>query len=140
VLTIKSSGASGISVHFRDFALADGEEVYVYGAAGGSSVFGRFTNKGPWASGEFWSGTVDGDTIVIEFYKKTDENGQGFEIFEISHILAELDWRLRSNEPDVLFCEVDASRNRVSENDAVARILFNNNGPHVCTGTLLKLS
>ena len=53
VLTIKSSGASGISVHFRDFAIADGEEVCVYGAAGGSSVFGPFTDKGPWDSGEF---------------------------------------------------------------------------------------
>jgi hypothetical protein len=138
VLIIKSSGASGIGVHFRDFALADGEEVYVYGAGADSIVFGPFTNKGPWGSGEFWSGTVDGDTVVIEFYTRTDENGQGFGIFEMSHILAQLDWRLRSNEPDVLFCEVDASCNRVSENDAVARILFNNNGPHLCTGTLLN--
>ena len=138
VLIIKSSGASGVGVHFRNFALADGEEVYVYGAASDSIVFGPFTEKGPWGSGEFWSGTVDGDTAVIEFYKRSDENGQGFEIFEISHILAELDWRLRSNEPDVLFCEVDASCNLVSENNAVARIVFNNNGPHVCTGTLLN--
>jgi hypothetical protein len=138
VLIIKSSGASGISVHFRDFALADDEEVYVYGAATDSIVFGPFTDKGPWGSGEFWSGTVDGDTVVIEFYKKTDEGGQGFEIFEISHILAELDWRLRSDEPDVLFCEVDASCYGDPEKNAVARILFNNNGPHVCTGTLLN--
>ena len=138
VLIIKSSGASGIGVHFRNFALADGEEVYVYGAATDSIVFGPFTDKGPWGSGEFWSGTVDGDTAVIEFYKRTDENGQGFEIFEISHILAELDWRLRSNEPDVLNCEVDASCFGDPEKNAVARILFNNNGPHVCTGTLLN--
>ena len=138
VLIIKSSGASGIGVHFRNFALADGEEVYVYGAATDSIVFGPFTDKGPWGSGEFWSGTVDGDTVVIEFYKRTDENGQGFEIFEISHILAELDWRLRSNEPDVLNCEVDASCYGDPEKNAVARIVFNNNGPHVCTGTLLN--
>jgi len=138
VLTIKSSGASGIGLHFRNFALADGEEVYVYGAATDSIVFGPFTDKGPWGSGEFWSGTVDGDTVVIEFYKKTDENGQGFEIFEISHILAELDWRLRSNEPDVLNCEVDASCYGDPEKNAVARILFNNNGARVCTGTLLN--
>jgi hypothetical protein len=138
VLIIKSSGASGIGVHFRDFALADGEEVYVYGAAANSIVFGPFTDKGPWGSAEFWSGTVNGDTVVIEFYKKTDENGQGFEIFEISHILAELDWRLRSNEPDVLFCEVDASCYGDPEKNAVARILFNNNGPFLCTGTLLN--
>ena len=137
-LIIKSSGASGVGVHFRNFALADGEEVYVYGGATDSIVFGPFTDKGPWGSGEFWSGTVDGDTAVIEFYKRTDENGQGFEISEISHILAELDWRLRSNEPDVLNCEVDASCFADPEKNAVARILFNNNGPRVCTGTLLN--
>ena len=122
VLIIKSSSASGVSVHFRNFALADGEEVYVYGTAPESIVFGPFTDKGPWGSGEFWSGTVDGDTIVIEFYKRTNESGQGFEIFEISHILAEVDWRLRFNEPDVLNCEVDASCNRVTEDNAVGRI------------------
>lgn len=138
VLVIKSSGASAVGVHFRNFALADGEEVYVYGAATDSIVFGPFTEKGPWGSGEFWSGTVDGDTAVIEFYKRTDENGEGFQISEISHILAELDWRLRSNEPDVLNCEVDASCFSDPEKNAVARILFNNNGPYLCTGTLLN--
>jgi Trypsin-like peptidase domain/Fibronectin type III domain len=138
VLIIKSSGASGVGVHFRNFALADGEEVYVYGASADSIAFGPFTDKGPWGSGEFWSGTVDGDTAVIEFYKRTDENGQGFEIFEISHILAELDWRLRSNEPDILNCEVDASCYGDPEKNSVARILFNSNGPHLCTGTLLN--
>src|SRR3954451_1859363 len=103
-LVVKSSGASGVGVHFRNFALADGEEVYVYGAAPDGMVFGPFTEKGPWGSGEFWSGTVDGDTAVIEFYKNTDEKEQGFDVSEVSHILAELDWRLRSNEPDVLNC------------------------------------
>jgi Trypsin len=138
VLVIKSSGASGVGVHFRNFVLADGEEVYVYGTGANSIVFGPFTNKGPWGSGEFWSGTVDGDAIVIEFYEKTEEGGQGFEIFEISHILTELDWRLRSNQPDVLNCEVDASCYGDAEKNAVARILFNNNGPRLCTGTLLN--
>jgi trypsin-like peptidase/fibronectin type III domain protein len=138
VLIIKSSGASGIGVHFRNFALADGEEVYVYGAATDSIVFGPFTDKGPWGSGEFWSGTVDGDTVVIEFYKRTDENGQGFDIFEVSHILAELDWRVRSNEPEVLNCEHDASCFGGPEKNAVGRIVFNDNGVFLCTGTLLN--
>jgi hypothetical protein len=138
VLIIKSSGASGISVHFRDFALADDEEVYVYGSASDSIVFGPFTDKGPWGSGEFWSGTVDGDTVIIEFYTRPDENGNGFEIFEISHVFSEVDWRFRSDEPDVLGCEHDASCYGDVERNAVGRFLFNNNGPRVCTGTLLN--
>jgi fibronectin type III domain protein/trypsin len=138
VLIIKSSGASGTGVHFRNFALADGEEVYVYGSSPDSIVFGPFTQKGPWGSGEFWSGTLDGDTVVVEFYKRTDETGQGFEISEVSHMFTELDWRLRSDEPDVLNCEVDASCYSDREKNSVGRILFNDNGVFVCTGTLLN--
>ncbi len=78
VLVIKSSGASGIGVHFRNFALAAGEEVYVYGPAPDSIVCGPYTNKGPWGSGEFWSGTLVGDTAIIEFYTRNDKNGKGF--------------------------------------------------------------
>jgi hypothetical protein len=90
VVVIKSSGASGISVHFRNFALAAGDEVYVYGPAADSIVFGPYTNKGPWGSDEFWSGTIVGDRAVIEFHTRTDEKKKGFEIFEISHIFPEL--------------------------------------------------
>ena len=138
VLIIKSSGASGIGVHFRSFALAAGDEVYVYGSAPDSIVFGPFTNKGPWGSGQFWSGTVVGDTAVIEFYTRTDENKTGFEISEVSHIFPELDWRLRFDQPDVLSCHVDATCYGDIQKNAVARILYNDNGMFVCTGTLLN--
>ena len=138
VLIIKSSGASSIGVHFRNFALADDDEVYVYGPAPDSIVFGPFRDKGPWGSGEFWSGTLGGDTAIIEFYTRTGENGKAFEIFEISHIFPELDLRLRSDQPDVLPCELDASCYGDTQKNAVARITYNNNGPSVCTGTLLN--
>src|SRR4029450_10157411 len=78
VVIIKSSGASSISVHFRNFALAAGDEVHVYGPAADSIVFGPYTNKGPWGSNEFWSGTiVGGDRAVIEFHTRTDEKKKG---------------------------------------------------------------
>jgi lysyl endopeptidase len=139
VLIIKSTGASGIGVHFRNFELADGDQVYVYGPAADSIVFGPFTNKGPWGSGEFWSGTLSGDTAVIEFYTRTGESGKALEIFEISHIFAELERRQLSDQPDVLPCEPDASCYTDIEKNAVGRFLFNKNGGvFVCTGTLLS--
>jgi hypothetical protein len=138
VLIIKSSGASGIGVHFRNFALAREEEVYVYGPAGDSIVGGPYTNKGPWGSGEFWSSTIAGDTAIIEFYTRTGENGKAFEVFEISHIFSELDWRLRADVPGVLNCEVDASCHGDTQKNAVGRILYNDSGTYVCTGTLLN--
>lgn len=138
VLVIKSSGASGIGVHFRNFALGEGDEVYVYGLSADSIVFGPYAKNGPWGNGEFWSGTLAGDTAVIEFYTKTGDIEKGFEIFEVSHVFAELDWRLRADEPGVLNCEVDASCYGDAEKNAVGRILYNDNGPRVCTGTLLN--
>lgn len=138
VLIIKSSGASGIGVHFRNFALAHGDEVYVYGLEADSIVFGAYVNKGPWGSGDFWSGTIVGDTAVIEFYSRGNQTATAFEIFEISHIFPELESRLRSDTPDVLGCEVDASCYGEIQKNAVARILYNDNGSFVCTGTLLN--
>src|SRR2546430_8553679 len=140
VLVIKSSGASGVGVHFRNFALAAGEEVYVYGPAVDSIVCGPYTNKGPWGSGEFWSGTIVGDIAVIEFYTRTNKTGKGFEIFEASTIFPELGGGPQSVVPDAtpLPCEVDASCYPNSLNNAVGRILFNDNGVFVCTGTLLN--
>src|SRR5439155_2658070 len=116
------------------------EEVYVYGPAPDSIVCGPYTNKGSWGSGEFWSGTLVGDIAVIEFYTRSNRDEKGFEIFEVSHILPELCWRFRSAEPDStpLPCEVDASCYPNSLNNAVGRILFNDNGEFVCTGTLLN--
>src|SRR6185312_9759700 len=49
-------------------------------------------------------------------------------------------WRLRANEPEVLNCEVDASCFAGPEKNAVGRILFNDNGEKLCTGTLLNNS
>ena len=138
VVTIKSSGASGIGVHFRNFAIADGDEIYVYGLTTGSIVFGPYVSKGPWDSGDFWSGTMAGDTAVIEFYSRGKQTGKGFEIFEVSHLFPELESRLQSGEPDVLGCEVDASCYNNIQKNAVARILYNDNGSFVCTGTLLN--
>jgi hypothetical protein len=138
VLIIKSSGASGIGIHFRDFNLPSGEEVYVYGPAADSIVSGPYTDKGPWGSGEFWSATIPGDTAIIELYTRSGETGKVFEIFEISHVFPELALRLLSNEPNVLGCELDASCYGDTQKNAVGRIVFNDNGPYVCTGTLLN--
>ena len=110
----------------------------MYGTGPDSTVFGPFTNKGPWGSGEFWSGTLTGDTAVIEFHTTTRESEKAFEVFEVSHIFPELSARLLPNEPDILNCEVDASCYGDAEKNAVGRIVFNNNGPYVCTGTLLN--
>src|SRR4030095_13947195 len=140
ILIVKSSGASGVGLHFRNFHLPPDAEVYVYGPAVDSIVSGPYTDNGPWSNGEFWSATIPGDTAIIELYTKSGETGKGFEIFEVSHIFPELGGPLLLDQPDVppLPCELDASCFGDAEKNAVARILFNDNGARVCTGTLLN--
>jgi len=136
---IKSTNAYGVGVHFRGFDLAGDDEVYVYGPASDSIVCGPFTRKGPWGDGEFWSGTIDGDTAIIEFYTRTPEEKRNpFQIFKISHIFSSQEWQALTSEPEVLACERDARCYGDLEKNAVGRILFNDDGVYVCTGTLLN--
>ena len=137
VFVIRSQGASGTGLHFRDFHLRLRDEVYVYGSGGDSIVCGPFTGNGPWGTGEFWSGTVTGDIAVIEFYSRTGERTAPFELSEVSHIFDSQAWQQLSASPDVLSCELDASCYSDAEKNAVGRIMFNDQGVYVCTGTLL---
>ena len=135
IITIKSPGAVGIRVHFDAFDLPKGDEVYVYGTSADDEVMGPYRGKGQWGNKEFWSGTVTGDTVVIERYSKTG-NGD-FRVREISHIYQSLTYGLLL--PEVLPCQQDASCFTNPEKNSVARITFvEGSSSFVCTGTLLN--
>ena len=122
VLIIKSSGASGIGVHFRNFALTGGEEVYVYGTTADSIIFGPFTDKGPWGSRDFWSGTVLGIRSLSSSIRELTKTEKDSRFSRYLTFLPKLDLRLRSDEPDVLNCELDASCYGETQKNAVGRI------------------
>ena len=62
-LGIGSAGASGLRVQFSDFSVGDGK-VWVHA---GEAVDGPYTAQGPYGNGEFWSGSVTGESVVIEY-------------------------------------------------------------------------
>jgi V8-like Glu-specific endopeptidase len=62
--TVRSAGASALRIHFTDFQLPHGAELYVYNDSG--VAFGPYTGTGPLGSGEFWSNTVVGDTALVQ--------------------------------------------------------------------------
>jgi hypothetical protein len=138
VLAITSPGASGLRLHFEKFALSENDEVYVYGTVD-DYVGGPYSGSGPQASGDFWSPTVNGETVVIEYHTKSDSIP--FDISELSHIFA---GDKLGNTPGpapapILACEHDASCFSEVERSAVARMLFvENGGSFVCTGTLMN--
>ena len=63
---VSSPGAHGIRVHFTDFALPDGAEMYLYTLNG--DVFGPYTGAGPLGTGEFWSHTVSGPDALLQIH------------------------------------------------------------------------
>lgn len=61
---VESPEAKAIRVHFVRFSAGRGR-VWVYGAAG--EVEGPYRGGGLYEDGDFWSGTVSGSRIVIEY-------------------------------------------------------------------------
>jgi len=83
---IRSDFAAGLRVHFENFSLPEGYEVWLYSENGG--VRGPYTAKGPLDSGEFWSHTVSGPEAVIQLRGpalNTMAVKASFEVTEISH-------------------------------------------------------
>lgn len=88
-LAIKSPGAEGLRVHFRDFAAGQG--IVTVRAAGGAKPEGTspYTGSGPNRDGDFWSDIVFADTIVIEYKPAASARASGtppFRIPEITHM------------------------------------------------------
>jgi fibronectin type III domain protein/List-Bact-rpt repeat protein len=137
ILGVRSPGATAIRVHFEEFDVAVGDEVYLYGMSADSTVSGPYKEKGLYGDKEFWSGITEGDTAIIEWHSR--KGAGSFLISEIGHLSVSVAQAPLS--PEVLSCEIDASCSTNSEKDAVARIVYvqDSDGQHrVCTGTLLN--
>ena len=84
-LKITSPGARAMRVHFQDFAIGSGR-LWLH-AADGQTV-GPYTGSGLYGDGEFWSGTIFGDGLTIEYLPDpaTEEDAVPFRIAAISHV------------------------------------------------------
>jgi hypothetical protein len=83
---IHSDHAAGLRVHFENFSLPDGFEVWLYSENGG--VRGPYTGTGPFATGEFWSHTVAGPDAVVQLRGNRQLSNAvraSFQMTEISH-------------------------------------------------------
>jgi hypothetical protein len=64
----ESTNAVAMRIHFTDFSLPAGSELYVYNTMG--EIFGPYTDNGPNGSGDFWSHTVTGSFVYIQVMHK----------------------------------------------------------------------
>lgn len=85
-LPITSPGAVALRVHVQNAALGKGR-LWIYG--GSENVFGPYSGTGPYRDGEFWSPTVTGESLTVEFRPENGmpvEGGPPFRVNAISHI------------------------------------------------------
>lgn len=61
---VRSPGATGLRLHFADFNLPAGAELYVYSSRG--EAFGPYTGKGPENAADLWTNTISGDELRVQ--------------------------------------------------------------------------
>lgn len=87
---LRSPGAKGVRIHFREFSVGEGK-LWLHDGEPDGAVAGPYTANGPLGDGDFWSDVVFGESVVIEYEPETGTSQSlPFLIEEISHILSDI--------------------------------------------------
>ncbi len=79
---LRSSGAAGLRVEFRNFSVGDGK-VWLYD---GSQIAGPYSGRGPFDDGHFWSASVASESVVLEYQPAGDAGSDPpFEVVNLVH-------------------------------------------------------
>jgi len=84
---VHSDAAEALRIHFSDFSLPAGYELWLYSTEG--IVRGPYTGQGPNASGDFWSHTIAGSTAVLQLRGRAitaADSRPSFTIADLGHI------------------------------------------------------
>lgn len=136
VAAIVSEGARRLRVQFKDFSLPPGARVFVYSANDPNFYFGPYEGRGPWGDGTFWTPSLPGDQIVIEYTAPLGTTaGAPFKVAEVSHIYKDI---FSASDP-AGFCNLDVPGEWANVAKSVGMLAFvTGNQEALCTGTLLN--
>ena len=70
--SVRSEGAVGLRLHFRDFSIDSGQVWIHTGDVENGQVFGPYTGKGTFGDGDFWTEAIFADRIVVEYLPDQD--------------------------------------------------------------------
>ncbi|MBI3210779.1 MAG: PPC domain-containing protein [Candidatus Solibacter usitatus] len=142
-LGIQSPEARAIRLHFTNVAIGPGRLWVHDDSKDESRISGPYTRMGPYADGDFWSDSIDSETVVVEY-----QPGNGiavdnppFEIDEISHFYSDVELKAERQRSAAAACNLDVTcyADWAETAKAVARISFESGGgSYVCSGTLLN--
>ena len=134
VAAIVSEGARRMRVQFKDFSLPPGARVFVYSAGDPNHYAGPYEGRGPWGDGTFWTPSLPGDQIVIEYAAPPGmTTGPPFKIGEVSHLYKDI-----FSEADAAgFCNLEVPAEWANVAKSVGLLDFVTEGQEaLCTGTL----
>lgn len=75
-VALHSPEATFMSVHFSSFSMPEGAEVFFYDASG-DFVLGRFVASDVQEDGTFYTQSIPGDEVVVEYYEPASVAGMG---------------------------------------------------------------
>lgn len=88
-VAIASPGARGLRVWFSEFSIGEGK-LWVRGAGDDADREAPYSGKGEFGDGQFWSASVSGDTLVIEYQAADRESSDlPFRVSRVSHKVIE---------------------------------------------------
>ena len=140
-VALRSPGARAVRIRFSRFSAGTGH-VWVYSPVlGDSAGIAPYSGEGPYHDGEFWSETVPGDAVVVE-YQPAGVSASGpppFQIAELAHLWAGPD----IGPPEVASCHLDykCSPQWAQPGQSVAHIVFRKDADqrfYACSGALLN--
>ncbi len=143
-MAVRSPGANAVRIHFTQFDVGDGS-VLLYAYAGDECVVrGPYSGRGPLKTGDFWSGSLPGDTVYVEVVGTEDPI---VEVSEVVHFDRGFAQPTGGDPPEggPLPCHLDPLCYVASTVDPIARdavgiltdISMGGNVPF-CSGTLLN--
>ena len=148
--TLEISEALGTYIAYKDFFLPEGAKLWMY-SSDLKQVKGAYTSRNNTKAGDFLTGEITGNNVVVEYYEPKEQAGQGsFTIHKVYEVYKRKMGK-RSNHPfqvyegfgDALNCHVNvncaAGANWQDEKKGVVRILrVFDQGMGYCSGTLIN--
>ncbi|MEN8164238.1 MAG: serine protease, partial [Acidobacteriota bacterium] len=104
---VHAEGAAALRVHFSDVDFPEGAELYIYNDRG--EAFGPYTDRGLLGTGDFWSHTITGETMMLQVRTPANVARTYFTIADVGFMGSGFhyaQYRQRSNEKS--FCSYNA--------------------------------
>jgi len=144
-LILKSPAAAGVRVHFTGFHVGEGEVTLRQpnAPAAAAADYARYHGQGPFEDGDFWSHTVPGAEVLLEYRPAPGDtvNEPRFQLSEISHRFAETDQKIGFGFGDPGKCHLDINCHSewLETGRSVALIFFElPQGQATCSGALVR--